>query len=240
MIRLGVTWSRTPGRVADHMGSGKRWPGRPPCGPSLRVRRGPGMPTQSRSRRVCRLRCSRSRVHRIGVISSPALRRAPEQGILRRGHVIDGWAGLKDAGPPEMEVRSGHDAAGALRQRVELVRIRRRLKRCSRRRWHAGPSGEAGAPPDGTRRAPTQETSSLATRDASSRGPLFSGTGFDGYISYVDDTTRENMSPTHHNALVGYVGDTPKPTLENDGSAAATCGRVLLRARARGNARRCR
>ncbi len=37
-----------------------------------------------------------------------------------------------------MEVRSGRDAAGALRQRVELVRIRRRLKRCSRRRWHAG------------------------------------------------------------------------------------------------------
>ena len=48
------------------MGSCKRWPGRPPCGPSLRVRRGPGMPTQSRSRRVCHLRYSRSRVHRIG------------------------------------------------------------------------------------------------------------------------------------------------------------------------------
>jgi hypothetical protein len=71
MIKLGLTWSRTPGRVADHMGSCKRWPGRPPCGPSLRVRRGPGMPTPSRSRRVCRLRCSRSRVHRIGVRSGP-------------------------------------------------------------------------------------------------------------------------------------------------------------------------
>ena len=54
------------------MGSCKRWPGRPPCGPSLRVRRGPGMPTQSRSRRVCRLQCSRSRVHRIGALRAPA------------------------------------------------------------------------------------------------------------------------------------------------------------------------
>src|ERR1700736_3676902 len=33
------------------------------------------------------------------------------------------------------------------------------------------------------------------------------------YISYIDDTTRENMSPTHHNTLVGYVSDNPKPPL---------------------------
>ena len=30
------------------------------------------------------------------------------------------------------------------------------------------------------------------------------------YISYIDDTTRENMSPTHHNTPVGYVDHTPQ------------------------------
>jgi hypothetical protein len=39
------------------------------------------------------------------------------------------------------------------------------------------------------------------------------------YISYIDDTTRENMSPTHHNTLVGDVDHTPKPPLDNRRSA---------------------
>jgi hypothetical protein len=71
------------------MGSCKRWPGRPPCGPSLRVRRGPGMPTQSRSRRVCRLRCSRSRVHRIGARHSPDTTQTTAYGAARNasGHL---------------------------------------------------------------------------------------------------------------------------------------------------------
>ena len=47
----------------DHGGDGPGVRG----GPSLRLRRAPGMPTHSRSRPMCRLRCSRSRVHRIGI-----------------------------------------------------------------------------------------------------------------------------------------------------------------------------
>jgi hypothetical protein len=34
-------------------------------------------------------------------------------------------------------------------------------------------------------------------------------------ISYVNDTTRENPSPTHPQAHVGYVNDHPKTTLDN-------------------------
>jgi hypothetical protein len=44
------------------------------------------------------------------------------------------------------------------------------------------------------------------------------------YISYIDDTTRENMSPTHHNTLVGDVDHTPKPPLDNRQSATDSTG----------------
>jgi hypothetical protein len=37
------------------------------------------------------------------------------------------------------------------------------------------------------------------------------------YISYISDTTRENVSHTHRKALARYIGDTPKATLDNRG-----------------------
>ena len=40
-------------------------------------------------------------------------------------------------------------------------------------------------------------------------------------VSYVSDTTRENESSTHQKALVGYVDDNPKATLDNRRSVAA-------------------
>ena len=57
-----------------------------------------------------------------GVISSPALNRAPEQGVLRRRHVIDGgWP----ESLPQPSWKSGVvTMRRALRPCVELVRIR--------------------------------------------------------------------------------------------------------------------
>jgi hypothetical protein len=39
------------------------------------------------------------------------------------------------------------------------------------------------------------------------------------HVSYIDDTHRENVSPSHHPASVGYTSDTPKTTLDNRRSA---------------------
>ncbi len=59
MIRPASHDQISPGGVSDPLGTCKHCPG-VQCVPSLRVCRGPGMPTQSRSRRVCRLQCSPS------------------------------------------------------------------------------------------------------------------------------------------------------------------------------------
>jgi hypothetical protein len=59
------------------------------------------------------------------------------------------------------------------------------------------PSVRDRAPDMGTR-ALTVSANQLATADARNLG-------------YVNDTTRENASPTQPNAPVGYVDHSPKP-----------------------------
>ena len=47
------------------------------------------------------------------------------------------------------------------------------------------------------------------------------------YVSYVGHTTRDNTSPTHPNTCVGYVGYTPKETLDTRRSRALAPGPCL-------------
>ena len=54
----------------------------------------------------------------------------------------------------------------------------------------------------------------VGTNDVSEAGARDIGAG-SRHVSYVGETTRVKKSPTQQNAPVGYVGDTPKATLDN-------------------------